>query len=66
MKKTEVCFIEQNTRKVMCMIVWVTQLIMAQAHHHAAGKVVSVLEGGYHAVALAHSAAQHIRTLRGL
>jgi acetoin utilization deacetylase AcuC-like enzyme len=39
---------------------------MDQAQSHAQGKVVSLLEGGYHLQALAASAQQHIQTLRGL
>jgi len=45
---------------------WVTQLILDQAQSHAKGRVVSMLEGGYHLQALATSAQQHIKILRGL
>ena len=42
---------------------WVTGLITAAADQHACGRVVSVLEGGYHAGALARSAAAHVAVL---
>ncbi len=42
---------------------WVTSLIMDQARSHAQGRVVSMLEGGYHLHALAASVQQHIQTL---
>ena len=42
---------------------WVTKLIVAAADQHAAGRVVSVLEGGYDLGALARSAAAHVDAL---
>ena len=42
---------------------WVTGLITAAAAQHACGRVVSILEGGYHAGALARSAAAHVVAL---
>ena len=44
---------------------WVTGLIVAAAMRHAAGRVVSILEGGYHLGALAGSAAAHVSALAG-
>jgi acetoin utilization deacetylase AcuC-like enzyme len=46
--------------------VWVTEFILGVARRHAQGRVVSVLEGGYDLMALADSAAAHIRTLAGV
>ncbi len=45
---------------------WVTREIMKLAEHHARGRVVSTLEGGYQAQALGRSAVQHIRALMRL
>ncbi|MDP6968591.1 MAG: histone deacetylase family protein [Gammaproteobacteria bacterium] len=45
---------------------WITGLIMDQARCHAQGRLVSMLEGGYHLQALAASVQQHIQTLRGV
>lgn len=42
---------------------WVTAEIVALARHHAAGRIVSTLEGGYDLEALARSAALHVRAL---
>ena len=44
---------------------WVTALIVAAADRWAGGRVVSVLEGGYHLGALARSAAAHVAGLDG-
>ena len=44
--------------------VWATQLIMDQAQSHAAGRIVSLLEGGYNLQALGRSAHAHIQTLK--
>ncbi|MEA3242600.1 MAG: hypothetical protein U9Q19_04070 [Pseudomonadota bacterium] len=44
----------------------VTREIMELAEHHARGRVVSTLEGGYQAQALARSVVQHIRALMRL
>ncbi len=43
---------------------WVTELIVDIAARHAAGRVVSVLEGGYELDALARSVDAHIQVLR--
>ena len=40
-----------------------TQAVMQVANAHAGGKLVSVLEGGYHTTALAESVAIHLREL---
>ena len=45
---------------------WVTQVIMEQARAHAAGRIVSVLEGGYALHALGRSVALHLKTLAEL
>jgi acetoin utilization deacetylase AcuC-like enzyme len=45
---------------------WVTQALLAVADAHCAGRVVSLLEGGYDLDALAASAAAHVRTLMRL
>jgi acetoin utilization deacetylase AcuC-like enzyme len=42
---------------------WVTRQLMQVADKHAKGRVVSALEGGYHLVALARSAAAHVREM---
>jgi len=42
---------------------WVTRELLALAHQHCAGRVVSTLEGGYHLDALGRSAAEHVRAL---
>lgn len=44
---------------------WATQRIMAIADKHCAGRVVSVLEGGYDLTALAASVQAHVRALMG-
>ncbi len=43
---------------------WVTRELMALADRHAAGRVVSVLEGGYDLNALAQSCLAHLNALR--
>jgi acetoin utilization deacetylase AcuC-like enzyme len=45
---------------------WVTGCLMAVADRHCAGRIVSVLEGGYSLPALARSALAHVRRLAGL
>ncbi len=42
---------------------WVTSELVARAEHHARGRVVSMLEGGYDLTALRHSAAAHVDAL---
>ena len=46
--------------------VWITQRLMEVAKRHAKGRIVSVLEGGYHLSALARSVEAHVRTLAEL
>ena len=46
--------------------VWITQRLMEVAKHHAKGRIVSVLEGGYNLSALARSVEAHVRTLAEL
>jgi len=43
--------------------VWLTRELVALADLHCAGRIVSVLEGGYDLAALAASAAGHVRAL---
>jgi len=45
---------------------WITQKIMAVAHRHCAGRVISCLEGGYALGALGRSAAAHVKALIGV
>ena len=42
---------------------WITRELMRVAAAHCGGRIVSVLEGGYDLVALAASAAVHVRGL---
>jgi len=42
---------------------WVTRQLMAVADQHSAGRIVSVLEGGYSLPALARSVLAHVRQL---
>ena len=42
---------------------WVTELLAEQAKRSAKGKIVSMLEGGYHLDALANSSFEHIKAL---
>jgi acetoin utilization deacetylase AcuC-like enzyme len=43
--------------------VWITEQLVAIAHRHADGKLVSTLEGGYDLAALAASASAHVAAL---
>src|SRR5919109_3662347 len=45
---------------------WVTEQVADVARRHAAGRMVSLLEGGYALGALGRSAVQHVRVLAGL
>jgi len=45
---------------------WVTALLLDAAQRHCNGRIVSVLEGGYHLDALARSVLQHLRVMAGL
>jgi len=42
---------------------WLTEQLVQVASQHANGRIVSVLEGGYHLEALAASTAEHVRAL---
>ena len=42
---------------------WITSLIADAANRHADGRIVSILEGGYHLDALARSVATHLEEL---
>ena len=44
---------------------WATKRLMDLADRHCAGRVVSVLEGGYDLEGLAKSAAAHVDSLMG-
>jgi acetoin utilization deacetylase AcuC-like enzyme len=45
---------------------WLTRELMAVAARHARGRIVSLLEGGYHLAALGRSAVAHVGALAGL
>ena len=45
---------------------WVTEKLMELATHHAKGRIVSTLEGGYALHALGRSVTAHIKVLSGL
>ncbi len=45
---------------------WVTERLMGVATRFSAGRIVSILEGGYDLPALGRSAEQHVRALAGL
>lgn len=45
---------------------WITERIKAVAAHHAGGRIVSCLEGGYNLRALANSVEAHVRVLADL
>ncbi|MGR9086945.1 MAG: histone deacetylase family protein [Gammaproteobacteria bacterium] len=44
---------------------WLTEELLAVAERHCKGRIISVLEGGYHLEALAASVAFHVKTLLG-
>ena len=44
---------------------WATTQLMEIAERHAKGRIVSLLEGGYHLEGLARSVASHVETLMG-
>jgi acetoin utilization deacetylase AcuC-like enzyme len=44
---------------------WITEQLVDVANRHAQGRVVSLLEGGYHVWALARSVCAHLRVLAG-
>ena len=44
---------------------WATDKLMETAEHHAGGRVVSMLEGGYDLAALGRSASGHVQMLMG-
>lgn len=43
---------------------WLTQALVALAHRHCGGRIVSMLEGGYDLTALAQSSLAHVEALR--
>jgi acetoin utilization deacetylase AcuC-like enzyme len=45
---------------------WLTDWVLDVARRHAAGRIVSCLEGGYAAGALSRCAARHVQLLAGL
>ncbi len=45
---------------------WITRRLVEVAEHHAQGRIVSCLEGGYNLGALARSVAAHLRVLAGV
>ena len=44
---------------------WLTQQLVAVADKHCRGRIVSLLEGGYHLPALARSVGEHVKVLIG-
>lgn len=42
---------------------WITRWLVEQADRHCAGRIVSMLEGGYHLNALAHCVGAHIEVM---
>ena len=52
-----------NINLVEADFVWVTRKLMEIAQKRCGGRIVSVLEGGYDLVGLAHSVAAHVTTL---
>jgi len=44
---------------------WITARLLEVAHRHAAGRIISTLEGGYALPALARSVAAHVGVLIG-
>ena len=52
-----------NLNLVEADYVWATRKLMEIAQRHCAGRIVSVLEGGYHLDSLARSVAMHVSTL---
>ena len=45
---------------------WISRMLVEVAERHAGGRIVSLLEGGYHLPALARCAELHVRALLGL
>jgi acetoin utilization deacetylase AcuC-like enzyme len=54
-----------STNLVEADFAWATARLMEIAEKHAKGRIVSVLEGGYHLEGLARSAAAHVAALMG-
>lgn len=52
-----------NLELVEADYAWATQQLAEEADHHAGGRLVSLLEGGYNLAALARSAAVHVKVL---
>jgi acetoin utilization deacetylase AcuC-like enzyme len=42
---------------------WITEWLIEQANRHCSGRIVSMLEGGYHLNALAHCVGAHIEVM---
>ncbi|MEO0728766.1 MAG: histone deacetylase family protein [Pseudomonadota bacterium] len=54
-----------NLRLTEADFEWATEQLLAVAERHAHGRLVSMLEGGYHLDALGRSAATHVKSLMG-
>ena len=52
-----------NLNLVEADYMWITRRLMEVAQKHCRGRIVSVLEGGYHLQSLARSAAAHVKAL---
>jgi acetoin utilization deacetylase AcuC-like enzyme len=52
-----------NLNLVEADYMWITRRLMEVAQKHCCGRIVSVLEGGYHLQSLARSAATHVKAL---
>jgi acetoin utilization deacetylase AcuC-like enzyme len=52
-----------NLNLVEADYMWITRRLMEVAQKHCRGRIVSVLEGGYHLQSLALSAAAHVKAL---
>ena len=52
-----------NLELVEAYFAWATQQLAEEAHRSAAGRLVSLLEGGYNLAALARSVAVHVKVL---
>ncbi len=52
-----------NLELVEADYAWATEKLVAAAEHHAGGRLVSMLEGGYNLTALARSVAVHVKVL---
>jgi acetoin utilization deacetylase AcuC-like enzyme len=52
-----------NLNLVEADFMWITRRLMEVAQKHCCGRIVSVMEGGYHLQSLALSAAAHVKAL---